>query len=115
VFVSLFSYGTLQQPAVQLATFGRLLVGRPDALPGFALAPLTITDPAVVALSGAAIHTIARRTGNQTDLILGVVFDITFAELDAADAYEVSAVRIEVELASGTKAFVYVSTGEVPR
>ena len=113
--VSLFSYGTLQQPRVQLATFGRLLEGQADALPGFALAPLAITDPGVVVLSGAGIHTIAHWTGNQTDLIPGVVFDITPAELDAADAYEVSAVRIEVRLASGAKAFVYVSTGEVPR
>jgi hypothetical protein len=63
VFVSLLSYGTLQQPAVQLATFGRLLAGRPDALPGFALAPLPITDSAVVALSGAAIHTIGAGYG----------------------------------------------------
>ena len=77
--------------------------------------PLTITDPGVVALSGAAVHTIAHWTGDQADLIPGVVFDITPAELDAADAYEVSAARIEVRLASGAKAFVYVSTGEVPR
>jgi hypothetical protein len=107
--VPLFSYGTLQKPKVQLATFGRLLEGRPDALRGFALAPLTITDPQVVAISGAAIHTIARRTGDPADLIPGIVFRVTPAELDAADAYEVSARRIEVELASGAKAFVYVS------
>jgi hypothetical protein len=31
----LFSYGTLQQPDVQRATFGRLLRGEPDALVGF--------------------------------------------------------------------------------
>ena len=31
----LFSYGTLQQPAVQLSTFGRLLQGTPDELLGF--------------------------------------------------------------------------------
>jgi len=39
--------------------------------------PLMITDPGVVALSGAAVHTIARRTGDLTDLIPGVVSDIT--------------------------------------
>ncbi len=33
----LFSYGSLQQPAVQLATFGRLLAGSRDALVGFEL------------------------------------------------------------------------------
>jgi hypothetical protein len=33
----LFSYGTLQQEDVQWSTFGRLLEGEPDELPGFAL------------------------------------------------------------------------------
>jgi|SRR5476651_578217 hypothetical protein len=108
--VALFAYGTLQQPNVQLATFGRLLEGRPDALRGFALAPLTITDPHVIATSGAAIHTIACRTGDAADSIPGVVFSITVAELNAADTYEVAACkRIEVALASGAKAFAYVS------
>jgi len=31
----LFSYGTLQQEAVQMSTFGRLLDGQPDELVGF--------------------------------------------------------------------------------
>jgi hypothetical protein len=107
--VSLFSYGTLQQANVQLAIFGRLLEGRPDTLPGFALAPLPITDPQVVATSGAAVHTIARRTGDPADLVPGLVFGITPAELAAADAYEVDAyARIEVRLGSGTMAFIYV-------
>jgi len=114
VSVPLFSYGTLQQPDVQLATFGRLLEGRPDVLTGFTLAPLAITDPEVVAISGAAIHTIASWTGDPADLISGVVFSVTPTELDAADSYEVSAARIEVRLASGNKAFVYVSTDARP-
>jgi hypothetical protein len=110
--VWLFSYGTLRQPNVQLATFGRLLEGRPDSLPGFAVAPLPITDPGVIATSGAAVHTIAVPTGDPADLIPGVVFSITAAELAAADAYEVDAyARIEVELASGARAFVYVGPG----
>ena len=107
--VSLFSYGTLQQPNVQRATFGRLLEGRPDALPGFAVKPLKITDPKVVAISGAATHTIAVRTGDPADLIEGIVFSITPEELAASDTYEVDAVRVEVELASGARAFAYVS------
>jgi hypothetical protein len=115
--VLLFSYGTLQQANVQLATFGRLLEGRADQLVGFAVMPLEITDAKVVAVSGAAIHTIARYSGDPADVIRGVVFSITPAELEAADSYEVSAARIEVELASGTKAFAYVSreTGGVAR
>ncbi|PLY45749.1 UDP-N-acetylmuramate--alanine ligase [Janthinobacterium sp. ROICE36] len=39
----LFSYGTLQQADVQLATFGRLLDSRPDQLPGYRLALLAIS------------------------------------------------------------------------
>jgi hypothetical protein len=107
--VRLFSYGTLQWPQVQAATFGRLVEGRPDALTGFRLAALAISDPKVVETSGAAIHTIARPTGDPRDRIEGVLFTITAAELQAADRYEVDAVRIEVTLASGAKAFVYVA------
>ena len=33
----LFSYGTLRQPQVQMANFGRLLEGRGDALVSFDL------------------------------------------------------------------------------
>lgn len=113
--VSLFAYGTLQQTNVQIATFGRLLDGRPDTLVGFALAPLTITDPDVIATSGAAVHTIARRTGNPADRIPGTVFNITPAELAASDDYEVDdCTRIDVTLASGTKAFAYVSADASP-
>ena len=40
----LFSYGTLQQEAVQLATFGRLLRGSPDELVGFEEGVREVTD-----------------------------------------------------------------------
>jgi len=107
--VLLFSYGTLRQSEVQRATYGRLLEGRADALPGYRLAPLAITDPEVVRISGKAVHTIARRTGDPADRIEGVVFRLTAAELAATDRYEVDVyARVEVALASGTRAFVYV-------
>ncbi|MFJ5369319.1 hypothetical protein ACIPIA_08860 [Bosea sp. CER48] len=47
----LFSYGTLRQKNVQLATFGRELEGREDALAGFASSMIAISDPEVVATS----------------------------------------------------------------
>ena len=34
---TVFSYGSLQRPEVQVSTFGRLLDGRPDALPRYEL------------------------------------------------------------------------------
>jgi len=107
--VALFSYGTLRQSEVQLATFGRLLEGRPDALTGYRLEPLRISNPEVVRLSGKAVHRIACRTCSAADRVEGTVFLISRAELEAADAYEVDVyARIETELASGARAFVYV-------
>jgi hypothetical protein len=107
--VWLFSYGTLQQQAVQLATFGRLLDGHPDILVGYALRPLRITDRRVVELSGADVHSIACRTLKPADRIAGVAFEISKEELAAADRYEVDAYeRAHVRLASGREAFAYV-------
>ena len=47
--VLLFSYGTLQNPKVQQANFGRLLDGMADSLVGFVQAEIEITDPEVIA------------------------------------------------------------------
>jgi hypothetical protein len=107
--VWLFSYGTLQQENVQLATFGRRLKGRADALPGYAVVPFEITDTQVIATSGKKFHTMAKPTGNPADEVAGMVFRLTPAELAAADTYEVSDYkRISVRLKSGLEAFVYV-------
>jgi hypothetical protein len=111
--IGLFSYGTLQLEAVQRAVFGRLLEGRPDQMVGWTLVPLAITDAKVIETSGKAVHTIARRTGREADRVDGVVYLITPAELQAADRYEVDAYgRVEVDLASGAKAFVYIGADE---
>jgi gamma-glutamylcyclotransferase (GGCT)/AIG2-like uncharacterized protein YtfP len=105
----LFSYGTLQQPEVQLANYGRLLTGTPDALCGYRLAALAITDPHVIALSGKAMHTIARSSGRPEDRIEGTLFEMSEEELAATDAYEVDGyARIEVRLESGKTAWAYV-------
>ena len=107
--ILLFSYGTLQLPDVQRANYGRLLEGRPDALAGYALRPLAITDAEVVRISGLAVHTIACRTADPADRITGTVFELTPAELEVTDAYEVDVyARVEVTLESGVAAFVYV-------
>ena len=111
--IGLFSYGTLQLEAVQRAVFGRLLQGRPDQMIGWSLVPLQITDAKVIETSGKAVHAIARRTGQGADRVEGVVYLITAADLEAADRYEVDAYgRVEVELASGQKAFVYIGADE---
>jgi hypothetical protein len=109
--VRLFSYGTLQQRELQLSLFGRELGGKPDRLPGYDLSTLAISDPSVTALSGSAEHPIARATGDPDDHIDGTVFEISDAELVAADGYEVDDyTRALVPLASGLTAWVYAAT-----
>lgn len=111
----LFSYGTLQVEAVQMATFGRRLTGPPDALPGFELVSLQIEDPAVVAISGKAQHTMAKFTGRVSDVVSGTVFAVTRQEVLNADGYEVPAVkRVAVVLQSGTRAWAYVDARHAP-
>ena len=104
----LFSYGTLQQPSVQMAMFGRLLKGAPDALPGWKREMMEITDADVFALSGERCHPILV-PGQPSDEVAGMVFEITDDELAAADRYEVADYkRIAARLKSGTEAWVYV-------
>lgn len=105
----LFSYGTLQQPEVQRSTFGRELDGRRDAIVGYDLDYVTITDPEVVAVSGSDRHPILRPSTAPDASVDGTVFAISAAELVAADDYEVDAYRrISVPLRSGERAWVYV-------
>ena len=111
----LFSYGTLQIEAVQMATFGRLLAGTSDALSGCAQVMLKIDDQAVVAVSGKTHHTIARFTGHAADVVFGTVFRVTPDDLQNADKYEVDACkRVAVTLCSGVRAWVYVDAQYVP-
>ncbi len=107
--VLLFSYGTLQQENVQLASFGRRLTGRPDAMPGHRCDMLEITDPEVIRTSGKRFHPVVSASGDPADMVAGTLFEITAEELVAADSYEVAEYRrVLVRLASGADAWVYV-------
>ncbi|MGH8157103.1 MAG: gamma-glutamylcyclotransferase [Rhodanobacter sp.] len=113
----LFSYGTLQDEAVQLATFGRRLQGKPDELHGYHCTMLEIRDTQVVATSGATHHPIVRHTGDPAHAVLGTLLCVTPEELARADAYEVEDYRrVDVTLASGQRAWVYVQVdaGSIP-
>ena len=111
----LFSYGTLQLEAVQMATFGRQLAGTSDALRGFELVLLEIEDETVVAISGKAQHTMAKFTGRASDVVSGMVFAVTPDEIQNADKYEVAAVkRVAVVLQSGVRAWAYVDAQYAP-
>jgi hypothetical protein len=105
----LFSYGTLQNPEVQLDTFGRLLNGETDVLPGFTVDYAEIEDHRVVETSGLEMHPIVRPTGNPLDKVVGRVLQVSEDEIDASDEYEVSLYRrVSVTLASGRTAWAYV-------
>ena len=101
----IFSYGTLQEEHVQLATFGRLLHGRHDELPGFELSLVTIVHP-----GGTTQYANVKHNGDRDSRVRGVAFEITDAELAAADDYErrASYTRITVTLASGRQACLWV-------
>ena len=106
----IFSYGTLQQEDVQLSTFGRLLQGQRDELPGFEQSSIEIEDPRVAAASGRTHHANVTFRGGNDARVSGTVFEITDAELAAADRYERLAgyKRTATVLASGKRAWVYL-------
>jgi hypothetical protein len=112
----LFSYGTLQHDHVQLSTFGRLLRGKRDELPLFEPSLVPIDDPEIVATLGRTDHDNVTFNGRPGSRVLGTVFEVTDAELAAADRYEQAAryERIAVTLASGQEVWVYVHAPSTP-
>jgi len=63
----------------------------------------------VLAKSGKRFHPIVTQSGDDTDRVSGTAFEVTTAELAAADAYEVSDYeRVSAPLASGSMTWVYV-------
>ena len=99
---NLFSYGTLQIEAVQLATFGRRLKGEADTLLGYRLATLRMEDED---------HRNLQFTGNPSDSVEGTAFEVTENELEQADAYEPDGYeRVRVTLKSGLQAWVYLNS-----
>ena len=112
----LFSYGTLQQDDVQLSTFGRLLKGHRDDLPGFEPSTVLISDPQLAETVGRTHHDNVTFNGRPESRVSGTVFEVTDAELAAADRYEQVAayIRTAVTLASGKQAWVYVHAPTAP-
>jgi ADP-ribose pyrophosphatase YjhB (NUDIX family) len=112
----LFSYGTLQEPATQLATFGRRVPGDKDYLPGHEPTRLRVDDPEFIAATGRALHTNLVRTGRADSRLHGTALEVTEAELIAADGYELPARyrRMQVRLASGREAWIYSYVPDTP-
>jgi gamma-glutamylcyclotransferase (GGCT)/AIG2-like uncharacterized protein YtfP len=98
----------LRNEEVQMASFGRLLTGTPDRLPGYVCVQIEIKNAEVVAVSGEKFYPVIIKTGNPADEVRGTLFLISETELAAADAYEASDYkRVQVTLKSGRSAWVY--------
>ena len=105
----LFSYGTLQLREVQLATFGRSVEGRPDALAGYLMTMIRIHEEGFSPPEG-ELHRIIHFTGVDSDRVPGTLLTVTMADIEQADAYEPPGYkRALVETVSGVKAWAYVA------
>jgi gamma-glutamylcyclotransferase (GGCT)/AIG2-like uncharacterized protein YtfP len=103
-----FSYGTLQMPRVQQELFGRQVEMTDDALLGFETVPVEIDHPDVIEFSGSSTH-LGLVPGAPDARIEGKLLHVAQADFPALDAYEGDEYRrIEVALASGATAWVYV-------
>ena len=96
----LFSYGSLQNDDVQISTFGRKLAGRADSLPGFQVDDVKIDG----------IHANVKLAARPDSRVAGTRFEVTDEELARADTFEAQSSygRIDVTLASGSRAWLYV-------
>ncbi len=96
----LFAYGTLQDESVQTTYLLRSLTGIPDRLSKYKISDKKVADA----------YPNVTFTGNPEDSVGGMAYLLTHEELLLADDYEGQAYkRIEVELSSGKKAWVYLS------
>jgi len=93
----LFTYGTLQDPAVQMAVFHRLAQGTPDILDGYLKSQIKI---------GFGVYPII--TPDPCSEVEGQIIEITPEELILIDGYEGAEYRrINVTLRSGIVTWVY--------
>ena len=93
----LFVYGTLKDPTVQQAVFGRVVTGKPDTLEGFVKGEISL---------GGMVYPIIQP--DSTSQIEGLVIEVTPHELAVIDRYEGSDYqRVQVTLKSGQRAWVY--------
>lgn len=107
----LFSYGTLQFEQVQKDTFGRILKGKKELLEGYQVQDLKITDQKVIISSGTDVHPILVYTGVASDVVEGMLFEVSDEELAHADKYEVSDYkRVTLTFKSGIEGFAYVES-----
>lgn len=100
----LFSYGTLRSKEIQRQIFNKVLTGTPDQLLGHKLKSLQIEEE-----FGMADYVVVVPSKDPADIIHGVVFTISEADLSKVDLFESNAYkRVQVTLESGAVAWIYM-------
>lgn len=100
----LFSYGTLRSKEIQRQIFNKVLIGTADQVSGYKLKSLKIEEE-----FGMADYVVAVASESSTDIIHGVVFTISNADLAKVDLFESNAYRrVQVTLQSGETAWIYI-------
>ena len=98
---ALFVYGTLKDPEIQRAVFGRATAGTPATLEGFIKSQLQLGKnmyPVITSGEGA---------------VEGVVLELTRKEMKNTDRYETDAYkRVKLILSNGREAWVYQKNEE---
>jgi gamma-glutamylcyclotransferase (GGCT)/AIG2-like uncharacterized protein YtfP len=93
----LFTYGTLQDPAVQMVVFHRVVKGTPDTLNGYVKSEIKI---------GFGVYPIIKPDPDSH--VKGQIIEVTPEELALIDRYEGKEYRrISVILRSGAVTWVY--------
>lgn len=107
----LFSYGTLQNEAVQIRLFGRTITGNDDTLTGYKISTIEIKDETFLEKGEESLQRTLVCTNNSADTVTGLALEVTDAELEIADSYEPeNYICITVKLTSGKTAWVYVAS-----
>ena len=100
----LFSYGTLRSKQIQMQVFNKILTGTADQLLGYKLKSLQIEEE-----FGMADYVVVVPSENPSEIIHGVVFNVSNADLAKVDLFESNAYkRVKVTLKSGISAWIYL-------
>lgn len=100
---NLFAYGSLREEEVQKTVFGRILKGVPEKLLRYVVREIQIEEE-----FGIESYPIITPTEDIADSIDGIVYEITYEELQLSDTYEGNSyTRIKVSLQSNQTVWAY--------
>jgi gamma-glutamylcyclotransferase (GGCT)/AIG2-like uncharacterized protein YtfP len=109
----IFSYGSLQEGPTQVSIYGRLLRGEPDELIDCVRTLIEVPKWHKAAATGLTHYATVTFLPGSGSRVRGTILQLTDTEFAATDVYEQDSEyrRVIAALASGRKAWVYVSSG----